>query len=378
MLKKIFNISSTGLLFVLTACSTSATKNSQDPPPVPVTVYNIKPENVTFYDSYPGTVTALKEVGLRGEVTGYITGISFKEGSHVAKGQQLYEIDRRQYQAAFEEAKDNLKIAQDNLARIQRDVGRYTALNNQDAIALQQYDHAMTDLGNARSQVSVVSQELVKAKTNLEYSLITAPFDGSIGISQVKTGDLITPGQTLLNTISSDDPMGVDFVIDQSELRRFQQIVDKKLRADDSTFRLALPDNTMYPASGKIDLIDRAVDPQTGTITVRLTFPNPRRDLRPGMNCNIRVMNTPEGPQMLIPFKAVQEQMGEYFVFLYDKNVAKEVKVKLGPRVGPGVIIQEGLEQGEAIIVDGIGKIGNGVPVTTGSRSEQANNSWKK
>jgi membrane fusion protein (multidrug efflux system) len=341
-------------------------------------VYNIKPENVTFYDSYPGTVTALKEVGLRGEVTGYITGISFKEGSHVAKGQQLYEIDRRQYQAAFEEAKDNLKIAQDNLARIQRDVGRYTALNNQDAIALQQYDHAMTDLGNARSQVSVVSQELVKAKTNLEYSLITAPFDGSIGISQVKTGDLITPGQTLLNTISSDDPMGVDFVIDQSELRRFQQIVDKKLRADDSTFRLALPDNTMYPASGKIDLIDRAVDPQTGTITVRLTFPNPRRDLRPGMNCNIRVMNTPEGPQMLIPFKAVQEQMGEYFVFLYDKNVAKEVKVKLGPRVGPGVIIQEGLEQGEAIIVDGIGKIGNGVPVTTGSRSEQANNSWKK
>lgn len=356
-----------GMLYATLSCSSSANKNSQEPPPVPVTLYSIDQKNVTYFDTYPGTVTALKEVGLRGEVTGFITGIYFKEGGRVRRGEKLYEIDRRQYQSAFQEAEANLKIAQENLSRLQRDADRYSILNSQDAIAKQQYDHALNDLANAKSQVSVAAGEKTKAATNLEYSLITAPFDGTIGISQVKTGDLITPGQTLLNTISSDDPMGVDFVIDQSELLQFHQFENTKPGPSDSTFRLALPDNTVYSLNGKIDFIDRAVDPQTGTIKVRLLFDNPDHFLRPGMNCDIRVSHPSKSPQILIPFKAVLEQMGEYFVFIASDNKAKQVKVTLGPRISPNVIIKDGLTQGEVIIVDGIEKLRDGSEIVTGS-----------
>jgi RND family efflux transporter MFP subunit len=379
-MKKISLISGfLALAVILPSCNkTDRNRSADPPPPVQVTTYKVRPGNVTYYDSYPGTVTALKEVGLRGQVTGYITGIFFKEGGQVHKGQELYEIDRRQYEAAYNEAKDNLRIARDNLVRTQRDYDRYNELNQQQAIAKQQFDHALTDLANAKSQVSVATQEEVKAKTNLEYSMITAPFDGSIGFSQVKQGDLISPGLTLLNTISSDDPMGVDFVIDQSEVGRFQQLQTLKSSSGDSTFRLILPGNMSYAPNGQIQLIDRAVDPQTGTIKVRVVFPNPARNLRPGMNCNVRVTHGSADPQMLIPFKAVTEQMGEYFVFLDNHDRAKEVKVMLGARIGSGVIIQNGLKQGDVIIVDGIEKITDSTQVATSSATARAGNSWKK
>jgi membrane fusion protein (multidrug efflux system) len=356
-----------GLVFILLSCSGPVKKESQVPPPVPVNLYRIDQKNIRFYDNYPCTVVPLKEVGLRGEVSGYITGIYFSEGSDVHEGQKLYEIDRRQYDAAYTEASDNLKIAQSNLARVQLDVDRYSALNTQEAIARQRYDYALTDLANARLQVSVAREEEVKAKNNLDFSVIKAPFDGTIGISQVKLGDLVNPGQTLLNTISSDDPMGVDFVIDQAELSRFRELQSAKPSQDDSTFRLVLPDHSLYPVYGRNGLIDRAVDPQTGTIRVRLVFSNRDHDLRPGMDCEINVIHESTGPQIWIPYKAVQEQMSEYFVFLATKNMVKEIKVKLGPRVGSGVIVQEGLNPGDFIVVDGIGKLADGSRIETGT-----------
>jgi membrane fusion protein, multidrug efflux system len=364
------------LAFLLISCNKQNSNNSQDPP-VPVTVFKVEPANVSYYDTYPGTVTALKEVRLRGQVTGYITAIYFKEGSHVSKGQQLYEIDRRQYEAEYKEANDNLEIARENLAKVQLDVDRYSTLKTQEAIAQQRYDYALTDLANAKLQVSVALQEQVKAKTNLEYSVITAPFNGTIGISQVKMGDLITPGQTLLNTISSDDPMGFDLVIVQSELNRFQQMQNRNLSPKDSTFRLVMPDNSIYQSGGKIDVIDRAIDPQTGTILVRLMFPNPTYDLRPGMVCNIRVIHESGGPQIMIPFKAVVEQMGEYFVFLAENNKVTETKVTIGSRVGSGVLIQKGLKAGDVIAVDGIEKLIDGTSIMIGPPLKVQNKSKK-
>jgi membrane fusion protein, multidrug efflux system len=366
-----------GMVWLISSCSGKTRKGKEDPPPIPVTVYTSTRENVSFYDEYPGTVTALKEVGLRGQVTGYITGIYFREGSKVREGQKLYEIDRRQYEASYRESAAGLEIAQENLAKIQRDVDRYTALSNQDAIARQRYDYAITDLANAKSQVALATEELEKAKNNLEYSLITAPFDGTIGISQVKVGDLINPGQTLLNTISSDDPMGIDFVIEQSELSRFELFEKAKQMPGDSTFRLVMPDESIYPFQGTITLIDRAVDPQTGTIRVRLTFPNPGHDLRPGMDCNVMVMHYSKSPEIVIPYKGVTEQMGEYFVFLVKNNQVKQVRIDLGHRVGAGVVVRNGLATGDMIVVDGIGKLRDGAEITTGPPAVQRNNPQK-
>ena len=263
----------------------------------------------------PATIVALKEVELRAEVGGEITGINFKEGQPVKKGQKLYEIDRRVYEANYNQAKASLNIAKQNLDRTQRDANRYVELNKEDAIAKQRLDNALTDLQNAKSQVSAAQANLEKTKTDLNYSIITAPFDGTIGISMVRMGALITPDQTLLNVISSDDPMGADIQIEQKELARFQSLERKNPAPGDSTFRLILPDNSIYKYYGKISIIDRNVDPQTGTVKVRLSFPNPDRTLKPGMKCNAGVLNQNSGLQLVIPYKAVVEQMSEYFVY---------------------------------------------------------------
>jgi membrane fusion protein (multidrug efflux system) len=338
---------------------------------VPVTVTNVSLTKAIFYNSYPANIVALKEVELRGQVSGYITGMYFTEGKEVTSGEKLYEIDRRKYEAAYEEAQSNVKIAEDNLEKVQRDANRYTDLNQKDAVAKQLYENAMTDLSSAKQKVDAAKSELIKAKTDFDYSLINAPFDGTIGFSSVKLGALVTPGTTLLNTVSSNDPMGVDFEISETELGRFQKLEDATISDEDTTFRLTLADNSIYPHIGKLSVIDRAVDQQTGSIKVRITVPNGEKQLKPGMSCKVLVLNANAGEQVIIPFKATLEQLGEYFVFVKKDNIVKQVKVSLGPRVGLNVIVLKGLDGGETIVVDGIQKLHDGSAVTIAPPQKQ-------
>jgi membrane fusion protein (multidrug efflux system) len=340
-------------------------------PAIPVTVTNVSLTKAIFFNSYPANIVALKEVELRGQVSGYITGIYFTEGKVVHSGEKLYEIDRRKYEATYKEAQSNVKIAEANLEKVQRDADRYTDLARQDAVAKQLLDNSMTDLKNARHQVDAANSELVKAKTDYDYSLINAPFDGTIGFSGVKLGTLITPGQTLLNIISSDDPMGVDFEISENELGRFRQIENAGISANDTIFKITLPNNSTYPFFGKISVIDRAVDPLTGTIRVRITVPNHEKILKPGMSCKVLVLNAYAGEQIIIPFEAVLEQLSEYFVYIIKDKKAQQVKVSLGPRVNTNVIVLKGLKGDETIVVDGIQKMHDGSEITIAQPQKQ-------
>ena len=267
--------------------------------PVPVNIFTVKAQNVFYYDKYPANIVALSQVDLRPQVQGYITGISFTEGDHVHKGQALYEIDRQLYQESYDQAKANLEVAQGNLKQAQQDADRYTYLNTYDAVAKQVLDHAMIALQNASNTVKAAEQTLKMATTNLNYSIISAPFDGTIGFSQVKLGNMVTVGQTILNTISTDDPIGVDFLISEKQLARFEELKNIKQQIIDSLFTIILPNDSIYPYMGKISVIDRAVDPQTGTIRVRVVFPNPDYTLRPGTSCVLRVHNQESGPNWL-------------------------------------------------------------------------------
>jgi membrane fusion protein (multidrug efflux system) len=358
------------LVSCLLSCGGNSTNKKAEASAVPVTVSNVSVTKAIFYNSYPANIVALKEVELRGQVTGYITGIFFNEGKEVHSGEKLYEIDRRKYEATYSEAQSNVKIAEENLEKVQRDANRYTDLASQDAVAKQLLDNSMTDLKNAKQNVDVANSELIKAKTDYDYSLINAPFDGTIGFSNVKIGTLITPGQTLLNTISSNDPMAVDFEINETELSRFQKLENEQISKNDTTFKVKLPDNQIYPYIGKISVIDRAVDPQTGTIRVRITVPNHERTLKSGMSCKVMVLNANAGKQILIPFKAVLEQLGEYFVFTVKDKYARQVKVALGPTVNSNVIVLKGLTSDETIVVDGIQKLHDGSEVTIISPSK--------
>jgi membrane fusion protein (multidrug efflux system) len=348
----------------LLSCNGNSANKKAIVPAIPVTVSNVSLVEAVFYNSYPGNITALKEVELRGQVSGYITGIYFTEGKEVHTGEKLYEIDRRKYEATYKEAQSNVKIAEANLEKVQRDADRYTDLAKQDAVAKQILDNSMTDLNNARQQVEAAKSEMVKAKTDFDYSLINAPFDGTIGFSGVRLGTLITPGQTLLNTVSSDDPMGIDFEISETELSRFRQLENAGISAKDTTFKITLPDNSTYPYFGKISVIDRAVDPLTGTIRVRITVPNHEKILKPGMSCKVLVLNAYAGQQIIIPFEAVLEQLSEYFVYIVKDNKAQQVKVSLGPRVNANVIVLKGLKGDETIVVDGIQKLHDGSEIS--------------
>jgi membrane fusion protein (multidrug efflux system) len=344
-------------------------KQNQVAGPVTVGEYTVQSQKIGFYDSYPGTVVALNEVELHSQVSGFITAIFFKEGSQVNRGEKLYEIDRRKYQAAYEQAKANADIAEANLQKAQRDADRYSKLNEQNAIAKQTFDDATTNLQNAKTQILSAKAALLNAETDFNYSIITAPFSGTIGLSMVKPGTFINQGQTVLNTISSDDPIGVDFIINEKTLPWFIELKKNEADKKDSTFRISLPDNTEYASSGQISVIDRAVNPQTGTIKVRLVFPNHEKTLRAGMNCKVRVLSGSSGNQLVIPFKAVIEQMGEFFVYCIDSMKVKQVKIEPGSNMGEYIVVKQGVKPGDKIVLDGLQKVRNGSVVQFGSSS---------
>ena len=361
--KNLQNYSLIALLFLAVACGNNNKPGMQGPPPVSVTVQKVSASDAAYYDEYPAVVKALNEVELRPQVNGYITAIHFTEGEKVKRGQRLYSIDQQQSEATYKQAQANLSVQEANLDRAQKDVERYRELSKSDAIAKQQVDYAEATYSAAQKQVEAAKATVQSVQTNVRYATIVAPFDGTIGISAVRLGASVLPGQTLLNTISSDDPVAVDIVVDQDEIYRFTQFrARKNIKKADSTFRLAFK-GQLYPEAGKISIIDRAVDPQTGTIKMRLVFPNPAHTLRAGMSGTLRVLSNDTEKSVVIPYKAISEQLGEFFVYMPDSAKATQRKVKLGKQVGKNVIINDGLKEGETIITEGIQNLREGTAI---------------
>ena len=334
----------------------------QGPPPaVAVTTTVVKSGNAEYFDEYPGTVAALNQVDLRPQVSGYITGIFFREGDRVKKGQRLYSIDQQQYEANYQQAIANLQVQEANLVKAKKDADRYHVLDKQDAVAKQLVDNADAALAAAAKQVEAARAAVRGVQTGVRYTNIFAPFDGTIGISQVKMGAPVTAGQTVLNTVSSDNPVTVDFAVDQREIYRFTQLQQQKSSPSDSTFTLAFGTD-IYPYPGKIMLIDRAVDPQTSSIKIRLVFSNTKGMLKPGMSGKVRVQTSEES--VVIPHKAVTEQLGEFFVYVVgDSNKVTQRKVQLGKAIGADVIVRDGLKNGEQIVVQGVQNLREGAVV---------------
>ena len=355
-----------------TACNGPAPTQNPGAAAVPVNVYQVQQEGAAYVDTYPATIVALSQVDVRSEVNGFITAVDFEDGTRVRKGQRLYEIDRSKFQAAYNQAKANLQMAEINRDKAGKDAGRYTRLNQANAVARQRYDYALTDFENAKQQVQLAKAQLSSAGADLRHSVIRAPFDGTIGVSLVKPGTFIAAGQTQLNTISSAGPVAVDFQVSEKDMAPFSAFDRQPPAPADSVFTIVLPDGAVYPHPGNIALLDRAIDPQTGTIRVRLAFPNPGGQLKPGMSCNLRVRSNAGKQFLLAPFKAVTEQMGEYFVYTVQGDTARQRRVELGERLGGKVIVLNGLAAGERIVVEGIQKLREGTAVRVNNEGQAA------
>lgn len=360
-LTKITSFFSALLILIVSACGN---KNQQagppSMPPVNVVTVPVTVAAASYYDEYPAIIRALNETELRAQVNGYITAIHFTEGEKVKKGQKLYSIDQQAVEATYQQAQANLAVVEANLVKAQKDVERYRELAKSDAIAKQQVDNAEAAYTAAQKQVEAARATAKSVQTNVRYSTIVAPFDGTIGLSNVRLGAAVSAGQTLLNTISSDDPIAVDITVDQREIFQFTQLQNKKATKNDSTFRLIFG-NQLYPSPGKISVIDRAVDANTGSIKMRLTFPNPDHTLRSGMSGKLQVLTTAGDQTILIPYKAVTEQLGEFFVYVtIADNKVTQRKVHLGKQIGKNIIVKEGLKEGETIVTEGVQSLREG------------------
>ncbi len=339
-------------------------QKQQAPPPTPVSAVKANKGNATYYDEFPATVTALRSVDIQPQVAGNITGIFFQDGQRVRKGQKLYTIDAQQYKAGVDQAVANLNVQKANLNRAQKDADRYSTLARQDAIARQVVDNATATLESAQMQVQAAQANIRAVSTNLKYTTIYAPLDGTIGISQVRLGSAVAPGSVSLNTVSADSPIAVDIQAGESDVPRFVALLNKQKRPQDSTFTFALAGGGRYKYPGTLTIVDRAVDPQTGTLRVRVSFPNPDRLLKVGQNGNIRVKNSTDAPQLMIPYQAVTEQMSEYFVFVVgDSSKVTQKKVTLGARINASVVVKNGLNEGELVVTEGTQKIKEGTKV---------------
>ncbi len=355
--------------FIFSSCGNKQNQTPQGPPPAtPVTVAEVISTNAVYYDNYPGTVTALNEINITSQVSGYITDINFKDGQDVKKGQLLYKIDNQVYKANYEQAVANLQVQEANLVKAQKDAARYNELEKHDAIAKQQVDYANATLAATQKQVDAAKANVSSLHSNVQFANIYAPFSGTIGISQVKKGTAVVAGQTVLNTVSTNNPIAVDFTVDQKNIYRFSELEQQKDNVKDSVFTIAFG-SEIYPYPGKIDFIDRAVDPQTGTIKVRLSFPNDKDMLKPGMNTTVRVKNTASKNATIIPYNAVNEQLSEFSVFvLGDSSKVHQQQVELGTQIGDNIIVKAGLKPGQKIVVKGVQNLHEGSVVNVNGK----------
>lgn len=353
--------------FFLFSCSDKNSSQKQGvSPEVPVTVATVAATQAAYFEQFPGTINALDQVNLTSQVTGYITGIYFTDGQLVTKGQLLYSIDAQVYQANYQQAVANLQVQEANLLKAQKDADRYNELAKNDAIAKQQVDYANAALEANKKQVAAAKANVSSLSANVSFTRIYAPFSGTIGISLVKKGTMVVAGQTILNTVSTNNPVAVDFTIDQKDIYHFSKLQQEKDVLKDSIFTIAFGED-IYPVPGKISVMDRAVDPQTGTIKVRLTFPNDKGMLKPGMNTTVRVKQTAAANEMIIPHIAVREQLGEFTVFVVgDSAVVHQQKIILGTPIGDSIIISGGVKPGDRIVVQGIQNMREGVKVKIG------------
>jgi RND family efflux transporter MFP subunit len=351
------------LLVLATACGKKDEKPAA-PNFTGVSLAEARQTDAIYYDEYPGTVVALERVELRSQVPGIITAVNFREGEIVTKGKVLYEIDRRKYQAAYQQAVANLRAVQANARNADVNATRYERLSQQDAVAKQLVDNALTAQATAQAQVAAAQAGISSAQTDLDYSLVKAPFTGRIGISLVKLGEQVAAGSTLLNTVSSEDPVAVDFAVNEKAIPRFAKMKSvtgkAKATAADSTFRLRLPDGTLSESRGQLLALDQGVDAQTGSIRVRVQFANPDKALKDGMSVALRVLNQASGSRVVVPAKAIVEQMGETFVFIAQDTVAHQQRVKIGPRLREEVVVLEGVTAGQKVVTEGLNRLRDG------------------
>lgn len=331
------------------------------PPPPEVGVLRLEASTTPLSVDIVGDIRAFREVELRPRVSGIVEKQMFRPGQMVREGQPLFLIDTRALDSSVAEQQARLIEAEAGLARARQDVERYKPLLVDDAIPRQTYEQAVSAEQQAAALVESRKEGLARARIDRSFAEVRAPVTGQIGLQQVEVGGLATANQTVLATVSTLDPVVAYFSLSEADFlafaRKFRALRDQSARAPDLPLELILSDGSVYEHKGRFDFADRAVNPQTGTLTLRAVFPNPQDLLRPGMTGRVRVVYEVAKDAIVIPQKAVTELLGRQFVSVVAADGKVEQRaVKTGDRIGDQWLIPEGLKPGETIVVEGVQK----------------------
>ncbi len=410
-------------LITATACSKSgdhAAAAAQPPPPT-VVIASVSQKTVPIYSEYVGQTKADNTVELRARVEGVLQKVYFREGAPVKKGQLLFTIDKRPFEAALQSAKAvaakavadlaqaqqrtdvlqaqaELADARATLAKADQDVARLAPLAKEKAVTEQDLDAAVASqksakaiveakqanvtnleaavkytVERARAEVSASNARITQAQLDLGYCDISSPISGVIGFLQVDEGNLVGRGDaTLLATVSASDPLLVDFSVSEVEYLKLTDAETAGQRAGNLRFDLLLSDESVHPYQGTFRVLDRTVDPTTGTLKVEAAFPNPGGYLRPGQFARLRVAVAEKENAILVPQRAIQELQGAKTVMVVDdKNMVSVRSIRLGDKSDKDVVVLDGLNPGDRVIVEGMQKVRPGSQVNPAAAADQ-------
>ena len=339
--------------------------------PIPlVAVATATQEDVPIYHEWIGSLDGLVNAEIRAQVTGYLISQNYKEGDTIKKGDLLFEIDPRPFQAVLDQAKGQLAEAQARLGKTELDVKRYGPLVKDRAISQEEYDDAVQANLEAQAAVVAAKAQVEQAELNIGFTKITSPIEGIASIAKAQIGNLVGPATGELTTVSTVDPIKVYYnVTEQAYIAfagKFGGENDRYASLRQLPIELILADGSAYPQKGEIYAADRTIGATTGALRVEALFPNPTYALRPGQFARVRVKLDVTHDALLVPQRAVSELQGAYQVAVVDtENKAHIVPVRVGERTGQKWVISEGLHAGDRVIVEGLQKVREGAQVMT-------------
>ena len=348
-----------------------------------VQVVVVEQKDVPIYGEWIGTLDGFSNADVRAQITGYIMKQGYQEGAFVKKGQLLFEIDPRPFQAALDQAKGQLAQATAVLAnaqavqgRTELDVNRYTPLAKEQAASQQDLDNAVQNnmaakatVATAEAQIKSAEAAVETAKINLDFTRLVAPIDGIAGQAQLQVGALVNLNSVPVTSVSTVDPIKVYFTVGEPQYlawrKRFPTETTRQAAAKNLKLELILADGSTYAHDGVFYFADRQVNESTGAIRIAGLFPNPANILRPGGYGKVRAVIRVQPNALLVPQRAVSELQGGYQVAVVDSGNKVSIRtVQAGDRVGNQWVIAEGLKQGERVVAEGIQKVRPGMQVT--------------
>ncbi len=370
-MKKLITI--TILIFLLVSCGD---ENQQQMGALEVPVYKIKSERVPIYQEFVGEVFGLKDISIRARVAGYLEEIYFNEGTVVEKGKLLYRIESQLYEQDVAARLSALAEAKTILANAENELNRYKPLAEVNAVSKSDLDAAQANYDAAVAGVEAAEANLKASQINLGYTKIYSPIKGIIGKTKAKVGDFVgqQPNPVILNVVSQLDEVLVEFFLTENDYlnlareyigARVKQGQQSELkRAKQANLTLILSDGSIHPNKGKINFIDRGVDPATGAVLIQAVFPNPTGLLRPGLFAKVKALIDYDENGILIPQRCVSELQGIFSVLVVNKeNKIENRRIEVGNKYSDFWLIKSGLQPDELVIYEGLQKVKEGMMI---------------